>query len=46
MSDEVLRVEDLRVYFPHKSRGVFPRTIGQICRASPRAVMAAIERER
>jgi oligopeptide/dipeptide ABC transporter ATP-binding protein len=30
MSEEVLRVEDLRVYFPHKSRGVFPRTIGQI----------------
>ena len=30
MSNEVLRVEDLRVYFPHKSRGVFPRTIGQI----------------
>ena len=30
MSNEVLRVEDLRVYFPHKSRGVFPRTIGQV----------------
>ena len=30
MSEEVLKVEDLRVYFPHKSRGVFPRTIGQI----------------
>jgi len=30
MSEEVLRVEDLRVYFPHKSRGVLPRTIGQI----------------
>lgn len=30
MSDSVLEVEDLRVYFPHKSRGVFPRTIGQI----------------
>jgi len=30
MSNEVLKVEDLRVYFPHKSRGVFPRTIGQI----------------
>jgi peptide/nickel transport system ATP-binding protein len=26
----VLDVEDLRVYFPSKSRGVFPRTIGQI----------------
>ena len=30
MSNEVLRVEDLRVYFPYKSRGVFPRTIGQV----------------
>jgi oligopeptide/dipeptide ABC transporter ATP-binding protein len=30
VSEEVLKVEDLRVYFPHKSRGVFPRTIGQI----------------
>ena len=28
--EEVLRVEDLKVYFPVKSRGVFPRTVGQI----------------
>ena len=28
--EEVLRVEGLRVYFPVKSRGVFPRTVGQI----------------
>ena len=30
MTDRVLEVEGLKVYFPHKSRGVFPRTIGQI----------------
>ncbi|MEY3733246.1 MAG: hypothetical protein RL347_605 [Actinomycetota bacterium] len=30
MNDRVLEVEGLKVYFPHKSRGVFPRTIGQI----------------
>ncbi|MEX1210382.1 MAG: oligopeptide/dipeptide ABC transporter ATP-binding protein [Candidatus Nanopelagicales bacterium] len=30
MTDRVLEVEDLRVYFPAKSRGVFPRTVGQI----------------
>ncbi len=30
MSERVLEVEDLAVYFPVKSRGVFPRTIGQI----------------
>ena len=28
--DPVLRVEDLKVYFPVRSRGVFPRTIGSI----------------
>jgi len=28
--DRVLEVEDLRVHFPVRSRGVFPRTIGQI----------------
>ena len=30
MTDRVLEVEDLCVYFPAKSRGVFPRTVGQI----------------
>ncbi len=30
MSERVLEVDDLAVYFPVKSRGVFPRTIGQI----------------
>ncbi|MFZ8980712.1 MAG: ATP-binding cassette domain-containing protein, partial [Candidatus Nanopelagicales bacterium] len=30
MSERVLDVDDLKVYFPHKSRGVFPRTIGQV----------------
>ena len=30
MADSVLEVEDLKVFFPHRSRGVFPRTIGYI----------------
>lgn len=29
-SQEIIRVEDLRVHFPVKSRGLFPRTIGQV----------------
>ena len=29
-SREIIRVEDLRVHFPVKSRGLFPRTIGQV----------------
>lgn len=38
----------IQVRFARKlyAAGESPRTIGQICRASPRAVMAAIERER
>lgn len=28
--NEVLHVEDLKMYFPIKSRGLFPRTIGQV----------------
>ena len=28
--DQVLRVTDLRTYFPVRSRGLFPKTIGQV----------------
>jgi peptide/nickel transport system ATP-binding protein len=30
MDDSVLRVTDLRTHFPVRSRGVFPKTIGQV----------------